>query len=119
MKTLKLTAEHFDPDNNYIGEVDLSDYPGHIEIAAGLGNVKFRRITAKGWLVAGSGIKAGEGIKAGWGIEAGSGIEAGLGIKAGDHLQTEDVTDDPARPTHRQSGFTPAPGDLSRKPTED
>ena len=107
MKTLKLTAEHFDPDNNYIGEVDLSDYPGHIEIAAGLGNVKFRRITAKGWLVAGSGIKAGEGI------------EAGLGIKAGDHLQTEDVTDDPARPTHRQSGFTPAPGDLSRKPTED
>jgi hypothetical protein len=107
MKTLKLTAEHFDPDNNYIGEVDLSDYPGHIEIAAGLGNVKFRRITAKGWLVAGSGIKAGEGIK------------AGLGIKAGDHLQTEDVTDDPARPTHRQSGFTPAPGDLSRKPTED
>ena len=65
MKTLKLTAEHFDQDGNYIGAVDVSDYDGHIEIAADLGYVKFNSIAVKGWLLAkaGTGIEAGTGIK--------------------------------------------------------
>lgn len=82
METLKLTAEHFDAEKKYIGTVDVSNYPGHIEIAANLGYVKFKKIAVMGRLVAlaGTGIKAGRGIEAGEGIEAGRGIEAGLSI---------------------------------------
>lgn len=63
---------------------DLSDWAGHIEIAAGLGRVAFPgRLRAAGGIRAlvGSGIKAGDGIKAGLGIKAGEGIEAGLSIR--------------------------------------
>ena len=93
---LKITAADIDADGFYIGQADVTDYPGHIEIAAGLGWVRFKArlsakfsITAKAGtgIKAGLGIKAGAGIEAGWGIEAGSGIEAGEGIEAGDGIE--------------------------------
>ena len=99
MDILKITKTMLDADNFYIGAEDVDKgFDGHIEIAAGLGRVKFKlsiiatgRIIAllgsgieAGWgIKAGSGIKAGDGIEAGWGIEAGSGIKAGWGIEAG------------------------------------
>ena len=68
-----------------------------LEIAPGLGQVKFDSITVRGYIlaeagsgievnrqiVAGGGIKAGEQIEAGWWIEAGKAIVAGKGIVAG------------------------------------
>jgi len=49
---------------------------GHLDIAAGLGWVRFVRLCVRGRIraLAGSGIKAGSGIEAGWGIEAGLSI---------------------------------------------
>ena len=78
MNVLKITAEMV-KDGAYVGDVDVSEYDGSIEIDAGLGTVRFAgRISAKYNIIAkaGSGIKAGEGIKAGWGIEAGFSISA-------------------------------------------
>ena len=85
MKTLKLTAEHFDSNGNYIGTVDVSTHDGDIEIAANLGWTKFKSIWVSGCLIAlaGSSIEAGGSIEAGESIEAGGSIEAGLGIEAG------------------------------------
>lgn len=67
--TLHITAEHV-TSGQYTGP-DVSDYPGHIEIAADLGQVIFAgRLRAKGRIraLAGCGIKAGEGIEAGLSI---------------------------------------------------
>jgi len=74
-----------------MGDVDLENFDGHIEIESDLGSVLFPSLRAKGRIHAqdGSGIKAdkgieaGEGIRAGLGIEAGEDIEAGRGINAG------------------------------------
>jgi len=77
-------------DGLYTGSVDLTAFNGHIEIAAGLGWVRFSgHVAAAGRIraLAGSGIEAGEGIKAGSGIEAGEGIKAGWGIKAGEGIK--------------------------------
>lgn len=82
MKTLKLTAEHFKKEAGsyfslYIGKDNVSDFDGHIEIADGLGWVRFEGdVKAKGSIVVG----VGSGIEAGGGIEAGEGIKACWGI---------------------------------------
>ena len=86
MQTLIITRADLDDTNTYVGATDVSDFAGHIEIAADLGHVHFTgslRAAGSVRALAGSGIKAGSGIEAGWGIEAGSGIEAGWGIEAG------------------------------------
>ena len=86
MQTLFITAADLDDNGTYIGTADVTDWPSHIEIDAGLGTVCFPRLLrAKGRIraLSGSGIEAGRGIKAGWGIEAGWGIKAGWGIEAG------------------------------------
>jgi len=86
MKTHLITKDQIDSDGNYIGNTDLTNFQGHIEIAENLGTVKFAKsLVSSGGIYAkaGTGIEAGWGIKAGWGIEAGEGIEAGTGIKAG------------------------------------
>ena len=86
MKTLVITQDLLNANGEYIGADEVSQFDGHIEIAADLGVVKFSaglRATGRIRSGAGSGIKAGEGIEAGWGIKAGSGIEAGDGIEAG------------------------------------
>ena len=93
MKTLKLLAKDFKKSDSYwsdyIGEEDLSNYEGHIEIEGRLGWIKFVKLSVKGhiWADAGTGIEAGEGIEAGTGIKAGWGIEAGWGIKAGTGIE--------------------------------
>ncbi|MFG1454547.1 hypothetical protein V5F44_20190, partial [Xanthobacter sp. V2C-8] len=82
LEILKIEAAHV-RDGQYIGQ-DVSDWHGHIEIAADLGWVRFSgSIHASGRILAlaGSGIEAGLGIKAGWGIEAGEGIKSGSGIE--------------------------------------
>ena len=84
--TLIITKDMLDAYNEYVGDADVTAWPGHIEISASLGVVSFKTsLAATGCIraLAGSGIKAGLGIKAGWGIEAGSGIKAGEGIQAG------------------------------------
>jgi len=78
METLTLTKQDFDSDNNYIGNTDLSDFQGHLEIVKDLGLLKFKYLKISGVIHA----EAGSGIKAGWGIEAGEGIEAGHGYFA-------------------------------------
>ena len=80
MRTLHLTKEHFDENGWYIGEANVTNFEGSIEIAAGLGWCRFKasvRASRSVVALAGTGIKAGEGIEAGRGIEAGEGIEAG------------------------------------------
>ena len=86
MKTLVITRELLDYDNYYIGNENVANFQGHIEIESNLGHVRFKtQLSAAGRILskAGTSIEAGGGIEAGLGIEAGWGIEAGLGIKAG------------------------------------
>src|SRR3990167_6762399 len=88
METLKLGAGDFKKRKNsylsdYIGETDVTDFGGHIEIEGEIGWLFFSSIKISGGL----GIKAGSGIEAGWGIEAGEGIKAGSGIKAGEGIE--------------------------------
>ena len=89
METLKITKNELNANNEYIGSVDVSNFDGHIEIAALLGYVKFKSLKVAGSIIAlaGSGIEAGDGIEAGWGIEAGDGIKAGWGIEAGSGIK--------------------------------
>ena len=92
-KILKITKEDIKKSDSYwsdyVGEEDVSDFDGAIEIAENLGYVKFKSIKASRYILAkaGSGIEAGYGIEAGDGIKAGSGIEAGFGIEAGDGIE--------------------------------
>ncbi len=94
MKTLIITKNDLDKDNNYYnGKENLSDwsnpFDGHVEIAEGLGYVGFKAsLVVSGSIVAkaGSGISAGEGIKAGESISAGEGIKAGESISAGEGI---------------------------------
>ena len=82
MKTYTVTAADV-KDGQYVGsEIDTAFgvvLEGHLDIAAGLGWVRFVRLCVRGRIRA----LAGSGIEAGWGIEAGEGIEAGWGITAG------------------------------------
>lgn len=94
MNTLKLTAKDFKKSDSYwsdyIGEVDVTDYDGHIEIDANLGWVRFAQsIRADGRILAlaGTGIEAGMFIEAGWSIKAGTSIKAGMDIKAGGNIK--------------------------------
>ena len=94
MKTLVITQDLLNANGEYIGADEVSQFDGHIEIAADLGVVKFSaglRATGRIRSGAGSGIKAGEGIEAGEGIKAGEGIEAGGGIKAGLSINSKTV----------------------------
>lgn len=82
---LTITKDHIDADGFYIGADDVSNFDGHIIIAANLGTVRFRghlsatlSVTAQ----AGSGIEAGEGIKAGFSISGGW-VFSGMRIFAG------------------------------------
>lgn len=89
MKTHIVTSEQV-KDGKYIGEVDLSNFDGHIEIEADLGTVYFSgRLAATDyiWAKSGSGIKAGTYIEAGGSITAGTYIEAGGSITAGDYIE--------------------------------
>jgi len=93
MKTIYITKADLNKDNYYkedgIG-FDGPDFDGSVEIAEGLGYVKFKKgVYVTGSIVAkaGSGIEAGEGIEAGSGIKAGEGIQAGYGIKAGSGIK--------------------------------
>ena len=79
MQTLIITRADLDDTNTYVGATDVSDFAGHIEIAADLGHVHFTgslRAAGSVRALAGSGIKAGSGIEAGWGIEAGLSVSA-------------------------------------------
>ena len=90
MKIFRITKEHLDKNNFYIGEEDLSDFNGNIESDENLGNVRFKKsLTSKGYMYfsTGSGITAGDGIEAGWGIKVGEGITAGDGITAGEGIK--------------------------------
>ena len=99
MKTLKLTAKDFKYTDShykeYCGKADVSDYEGNIEIEGGLSYVFFKKLSAKGYILAEAGtsieagedIKAGKGIEAGWCIKAGWCIEAGTGIEAGTSIE--------------------------------
>ena len=79
LTTLNITKADLNERNEYIGATDVSDFAGHIEIAADLGRVKFKAsIAVKGRIRA----LAGSGISAGDGISAGSGISAGLSVAA-------------------------------------
>mgnify|MGYP001099185426 CR=1 FL=1 len=82
---LIIKKEHLNDNNEYIGEIDVSNFDGNIIAEENLGYIKFKSINVSGFILfkAGSGIKAGDGIEAGWGIKAGDGIEAGSGIEAG------------------------------------
>ena len=72
LTTHLITKDMLDKDNAYIGEVDLSDFNGSLELAEGLGWVRFkRRLKVKGYIVA----RAGTGISAGWGISAAFSIQ--------------------------------------------
>ena len=73
MQTLTITAADLDQDGFYIGKTDVTDFDGHIEIAADLGLVRFRaalRTAGRIRSLSGSGIEAGSGIKAGLSISA-------------------------------------------------
>ncbi len=86
MDTLKITKADLDGDGYYTGTALDSVYDGHIEIAAGLGYVRFRKtIAVRGRVVAltGSGIKAGEGIEAGLSIVCRAWLTARLRVFAG------------------------------------
>jgi hypothetical protein len=86
MNTLYLNKSHFNKDNVYIGEADVTNCPDNIEIASDLGIVHFPKdLRSKGSIMtdSGTGISAGKGISADWGISAGYGISAGRGISAG------------------------------------
>ncbi len=109
MSTLKLDESHFDDDNKYIGEVDVSNYDGDIEIQYGLGLVFFDRLKATGYIVAETctGIESGESIeseksidtwwrieakrniKARWNITTKSDIKAGCNIDAGVDIEAK------------------------------
>ena len=65
MNTLVITKNDLNEQNEYVGTTDLDGFQGHVEIAEGLGCVRFaRRIRVSGFLFAkaGSGINAGRGI---------------------------------------------------------
>ena len=64
MTTLKLTRKDFDASMRYAANDGILDHDGNIEIEASLGYVTFRRLRAKGWILA----EAGTGIEAGWGV---------------------------------------------------
>jgi len=86
LKTLKITAADVDADGNYTGAADVTDWPGHIVIAEGLGTVLFATsLRAKGRIVAG----ADSGIESALDIEAGEGIGVGLGVKAGRNIKAK------------------------------
>ena len=82
MKTLSITQDQLNDNGEYIGADDVSQFDGHIEIAANLGVVRF-----SAGLQATGRIKSGDGS----GIKAGDGIEAGLGIKAGLSIDSKTV----------------------------
>ena len=88
MEIFRITKEHLDSSNNYIGpEIP---YNCSVESEENLGTVKFLgSLCVTGYIRfgAGSGIEAGEGIKAGWGIVAGEGIISGKGITAGEGIK--------------------------------
>jgi hypothetical protein len=104
LKVLNLTAADFelvDDDHEYVGEVDLTDFDGSIEIAADLGLVRFpKHLRATGYIRAGAGtgiaarrgimadkdITAGNDIWAAWGIWAGKDLTAGNDIWAGESI---------------------------------
>jgi hypothetical protein len=70
--TLHITREMVAPDGTYTGP-DVSDWQGHIRIAADLGTVRFPgalRATLSITADAGSGIEAGDGIEAGFSLTA-------------------------------------------------
>ena len=73
-----IKKEHLNENNEYIGEIDISDFDGNLIAEEDLGCIKFKSINVSGFILfkAGSSIKAGDGIKAGWGIEAGLSITA-------------------------------------------
>ena len=74
MKKHIITKDQLDKCNNYIGDVDLTNFDGNIECHESLGWVKFISLKVTGYI----NFKAESGIEAGWGIEAGLGIEAAL-----------------------------------------
>ena len=67
-----IKKEHLNDKNEYVGDVDLSDFNGNIISDENLGFVKLKSIKVSGFILfkAGSGIKAGEGIEAGLSISA-------------------------------------------------
>jgi len=82
LKTLKITAADVDADGNYTGAADVTDWPGHIVIAKGLGTVRFATsLRAKGLIVAGtySGIVAREDVVAGLDVRSGRDIVSDFG----------------------------------------
>jgi hypothetical protein len=95
MATLHITKSDLDADNFYIGATDVTDWSGDIEIAADLGQVKFKlsaRAAGSIRALAGTGISAGWSISAGDGISAGRGISAGEGISAGLQISAKFLT---------------------------
>jgi hypothetical protein len=95
MQTLTLTRSDFRKSgsgwSDYIGNENIADFDGNLEIEENLGKVLFPSLNVSGSVVARSGsgirsvlgIQSGGSIKAGWGIDAGDDIQAGQSIEAG------------------------------------
>ena len=78
MTDVTLTKKDFDAEGNYIGSIDfMKKCEGSVNIASGLGTVRFARLWVTGSIVA----NRCTGISAGWGISAGEGISAAGTLK--------------------------------------
>ena len=72
MKTYKITKKDLNKDNEYIGNLDLSNLDGNLESEENLGTIKVKELNVKGYIkfLTSCGISAVYGIKAGLGILA-------------------------------------------------
>ena len=88
MKTYTITKEHIQ-DGRYIGA--RSEFDGNVVIEEGLGCVRFRRLYAKGSIVAGAGteISVRGSVKAGYRISVKGNLTAGGLITTGGAISVE------------------------------
>ncbi|PZP62999.1 MAG: hypothetical protein DI604_28140 [Delftia acidovorans] len=100
---LKISREDLNESNTYVGADDVAvPFGGHIELAPGLGLVKFETsvhaslavkagdgtgIESRGYIQAGEIIKVGGTIRAAWDIIAGYSIEAKGSVVAGEQIK--------------------------------
>jgi hypothetical protein len=100
---LKISREDLNESNTYVGAADVAvPFGGHIELAPGLGLVKFETsvhaslaikagdgtgIESRGYVQAGEIIKVGGTIRAAWDVIAGFSIEAKGSVVAGEQIK--------------------------------
>lgn len=61
-----IKKEHLNENNEYVGEIDVSNFDGNLIAEENLGYIRFKSINVSGFIL----------------FQAGSGIEAGLSISA-------------------------------------